>query len=77
MKIKVNNRTVFLFPTALIANFFTAGIIRRKLKKDGIKLNRKQTILFIRDIKRYKKFNSDWNLVEVDCENGDKIFVKI
>ena len=77
MKITINTRTVFLFPTGLIANRFTAGIIRRKLKKEGVRLTRKQTSIFIKEIRRYKKNYADWNLVEVDCKNGDKIRVKI
>ena len=77
MKITINTRTVFLFPTGLIANRFTAGIIRRKLKKEGVRLTRKQTSIFIKEIRRHKKNHADWNLVEVDCKNGDKIRVKI
>ena len=77
MKITINTRTVFLFPTGLIANRFTAGIVRRKLKKEGIRLTRKQTSLLIKEITRYKKNHTDWNLVEVDNKNGDTVKVKI
>ncbi len=77
MKITINTRTVFLLPTGLIANRFTAGIIRRKLKKEGVRLTRKQTSLFIKVIRRYKKNHPDWNLVEVNGKNGDAVKVKI
>ena len=77
MRISVNNRTMFLFPTGLIANRFTAGIVCRKLKKEGIQLTRKQILLFFKEIKRYKKSHADWNLVEVDSKDGDRVTVKI
>ena len=77
MKITINTRTVFLFPTGLVLNRLTAGIIRRKLKKEGIRLTKKQTLLFIKTIRRYKKSHTDWNLVEVESKNGDTITVRI
>ena len=58
-------------------NRFTLGIIRRKLKKEGIRLTRNQTLLFIKAIRRYKKSHADWNLVEVDSKNGDTVTVRI
>ena len=77
MTIEKNARTLFLFPTCLIVNRLTAGLIRRKLKKDGINLTRRQTRLFIKEIKRYKKNHADWVLVEIKTENGDLVTVKI
>ncbi len=77
MKITINTRTVFIFPTRLIINRFTSGIIRRKLKKEGIRLTRKQASLFIKEIRRYKKNHTDWNLVEVYNKDGDTVKVKI
>ncbi len=77
MKITINTRTVFLFPTGLIANRFTAGMIRRKLKKAGVSLTRKQTSLFIKEIRQYKKKYADRNLAEVDSKNGDTVKVKL
>lgn len=77
MKITVNARTVFAFPTILLVNRMAVGIIRRRLKKEGIVLNRKQTLLFIRKIKQYKKNHSEWNLIEVEAKNGDLIKVRI
>ena len=77
MKITVNTRTVFRFPTGLIANGLTAGIIRRKLKKEGITLTRKQTTQLVKGLKQYKKTHPHWNLVEVDFHNGDTVKVKL
>ena len=77
MRITVNDRTVFRFPTCLIINTLTAGIIRRKLKKYKLILTRKQTMRFIKELKRYKKSHSDWYLVEASEKNGDTVRVKI
>jgi hypothetical protein len=77
MKISVNSKTVFRFPTSLVVNRFTAVIIRSKLKKEGIKLTRKQTALFIKELKRYKKYAPDWSLVEVEEHSGRKITIRI
>ena len=71
MKIKENERTVFVFPTRLIANRFTSGIVRKALKKRGVALTRRQTRLFIKELKRYKKTHTEWKLVEVYEKSGN------
>ena len=65
------------FPTGLILNRFTAGIVRRKLKKEGIHLTRKQTVLFIKELKKYKKTHRDWNLVEISENDTNSVIIKI
>ena len=77
MRITVNNRNVFIFPTGLVINRVTSGFIRKKLKKEGLQLTRKQTLLFIKAIKYYKRNYSDWNLVEIENADGDTVKVKI
>ena len=77
MRIKKNNHTVFLFPTQLILNNFTAGIIQRKLKKGGINVTKKQILPIIKEIKRYKKRNSNWIFAQINEKNGNTITWKI
>jgi hypothetical protein len=77
MKVIKNTRTVFAFPTGFIVNRFTAGILRRRLKKEGIKLKRKQVLLIIKEIKRYKKSHSGWNVIEVDNKSKDTVKIRI
>lgn len=77
MKITVNTRTVFRFPTCLTLNRLTAWIIRRKLKKEGIQLTGKQTARMLKELKRYKKNHADWNLVEVNSKNGNTVKVRL
>ena len=80
MKISIKSdklKMVLRFPTGLVINRFTAGIVCRKLKKEGIHLTRKQTVLFIKELKRYKKKHRDWNLVEVEENGTNSVIIKI
>jgi hypothetical protein len=80
MKISINSgntKLVFRFPTGLVFNRLTAGIVCRKLKKEGFHLTRKQTVLFIKELKRYKKTHRDWNLVEASENDTNSIVIKI
>ena len=77
MKITINNRTVFLFPTGLAANRLTVGFFQRRLKKEGIHLPRKQVLLCLKECKRYKKEHPEWNLIEVRSKAGDTVNIKL
>lgn len=80
MKISIKSDDLKLtlrLPTGLILNRLTAGIVCRKLKKEGIHLTRKQTVLFIKELKKYKKKHHDWNLVEVSENDTNSIVIKI
>ena len=80
MKISIKSDDLKLtlrLPTGLILNRLTAGIVCRKLKKEGIHLTRKQTVLFIKKLKKYKKKHRDWNLVEVSENDTNSIVIKI
>lgn len=80
MKISINwDNTKFTlhFPTALVLNRLTAGIVRKQLKKEGFHLTRKQTVLLIKELKRYKKTHRDWNLVEVTESGTNSVIIKI
>jgi replication-associated recombination protein RarA len=80
MKISIkwdDTKLTLRFPTSLVLNRLTAGIVRKQLKKEGIHLTRKQTVLFIKELKRYKKTHRDWNLVEVEGSDEDSVIVKI
>lgn len=65
------------FPTDLVLNRCTAGIVRKQLKKEGINLTRKQTVLLIKELKKYKKTHRDWNLVEVTEGGKNSVIIKI
>ena len=80
MKIAIKwdeTKLTLLFPTGLILNRLTAGFVRKQLKKEGVNLTRKQTVLFIKELKRYKKTHRDWNLVEVEENGKNSVIIKI
>ena len=80
MKISINwdnTKLALHFPTALVLNRLTADIVRKSLKKQGVRLTRKQTVLFIKELKRYKKSHRDWNLVEVTEGGKNSVIIKI
>ena len=77
MKITVNARTAFALPTGLVVNRLMAGTIRKRLKKEGIVLSKKQTVRLIKEFRRYKKKHADWNLVEVNAADGDTVTIRL
>ena len=80
MKISIKSdksKMVLRFPTGLVINRLTAGIIRKSLKNKGIHLSREQTVLFIKELKKYKKTHRDWNLVEITENDKNSIIIKV
>jgi hypothetical protein len=77
MRVKINGRTYFRFPTGLILNRFTVGILRGKIEEEGVKINGKQALLIIKAVKRYKRKHGDWVIVEVESKDGDSVVVKV
>ena len=80
MKISINwdnTKFTLCLPTSLALNRCTAGMVRRELEKEGIHLTRKQTVLLIKELKRYKKTHRDWNLVEVTESGTNSVIIKI
>ena len=73
MKVTINTRTVFVFPTFLAINRFTVGFVHRKLKKEGLTLTKKQILLLAKEFKQYKKSHPDWSLVEIEEKGGDTV----
>jgi hypothetical protein len=80
MKIAIkrdDTKLTLLFPTGLILNRLTAGFVRKQLKKEGVHLTRKQTVLFIKELKKYRRQHRDWNLVEVEENGKNSVIIKI
>lgn len=77
MKVRVNDKTVFMFPTRLAINRLTAGFIRRKLRKKGIKLTRKQTVKMLKAFRKYRRKHPEWNLVEANEAGNAHLVVRI
>lgn len=77
MKVRVNDKTVFMFPTRLAINRLTAGFIRRKLRKEGVKLSRKQTVKMLKAFRKYRRKHPEWNLVEANEAGNAHLVVRI
>ena len=76
MKIIVNSRTIFRFPTALVLNRLTLGFIRRQLRKNGVNLTKKQILALIKELKLYRKKYKNWNLIEA-IDDGESLIINI
>lgn len=76
MKIVLDNKTVFLFPTRLVINRFFAGIIRGKLRKEGVRLTHRQTVAMIKAFVKYRKETPHWNLIEATQKDGRQIIIR-
>ena len=77
MKVTVNHKTVFWFPTCLAINRLTAGFIRKRLRKQGIELTRKQTVKMLKAFRKYRRNHSEWNLVDAREAGGDHVIVRL
>ena len=64
------------FPTALLCNRFSAFLVRRSLKKEGITLTKNQTAGFLKALKQYRKTHPDWTLVEVTHADGRQVLIR-
>ena len=77
MKIVRNSKVIFSCPTALLANVATIALIRTILKRAGLPISIKQTIMLMREMRKYKKSHPDWNLAEIEQKNGDIITIDV
>ena len=64
------------FPTALLCNRFSAFLVRRSLKAQGLMLTKKQTASFLKALKNYRKTHPDWTLVEVIHADGRQVLIR-
>lgn len=76
MKITVNTRTIY-FPTFLVVNRVTVGMICRWLKKQGILLTKKEFLFLSKELRLFQKQRGDWNLVEIQSQDKTKIQIKL
>lgn len=57
----------------LIFNTISALFLPDILQKNGITITREQLLLFGKEIRDYKKRNSEWALLEVKSKDGDEV----
>ena len=76
MKITVNTHTIY-FPTFLVVNRVTVGMICRWLKKQGILLTKKDFLLLLKKLRLFQRQHGDWNLVEIQSQDQTKIQIRL
>lgn len=64
-------------PTGLLLNRLTAGIVARKLRKQGMQISGKSVYAFAKAVRTYRKEHPQWQLVEVQSANGEQIQVNL
>jgi len=57
----------------LIFNTISTLFLPDILQKNGITITREQLLLFGKEIRDYKKRNSEWALLEVKSKDGDEV----
>jgi len=68
----------FYFPTILVFNAVTATILPFLVKKNlKIKITRKQALIMIKAINRYRKSHPQWKIVEANLLNGNHIEITL
>ncbi len=81
MKIVVrasNGPNIFLpIPSGLVFNRFTAGVLIKTMKQNGLNLDKKQALAIIKAVNAYRRKHRDWVLVEVDSADGDYVKIKL
>ena len=83
MRIKITSNgktTSLLFPTSLILNPISFSFTRGDIKIDNVGisgLKAKDVSKILKVIKRYKKENPEWNLVEIESADGDGVIIKL
>lgn len=65
------------FPTNLVLNGVTAGIVSRLCGKKGVNIPTRYMRELIKAAREYKKNHPEWTLVEVSERNGDKVEIRL
>lgn len=80
MRIRVkdeNTNLRLLLPTGLFLNRVTAVLAPGLLKKQGVTIERKQAVAFVKALNRYRRSHKDWVLVEVHSKDGAHVKIKL
>ena len=67
-----------VLPTGMVLNRLTAAVICRTLRKHSdLRITSRQAMVLIKEVKRCKRRNPGWNLVEVKSSDGDDVLVRL
>lgn len=81
MKIKICNDDVrainIYIPNWLITNRIVCFYITKVIKKYKVEINTKDLVKVMKVIKRIKKTNKEWNILEAETSNNERVIIKI
>lgn len=80
MRIIVKDQDVHLnlpIPTRLVVNGLTAGVLCRVLEKHGTHVTRKQLMVFVKELHRFRRRHPKWTLVEVQGHDGEYVKIQL
>lgn len=64
-------------PTRLVFNGLTAGLLCRGLEKHGTHMTRKQLMVFVKELRRFRRRHPRWTLVEVEGHEGEQVKITL
>lgn len=64
-------------PTGLVFNGLTAGLLCRGLEKHGTHVTRKQLMVFVKELRRFRRRHPKWTLVEVEGHEGEQVKITL
>lgn len=80
MRIIVRDKDTHLnlpIPTRLVVNGLTAGVLCRVLEKQGVSVTRKQLMVFVNELHRFRRRHPKWTLVEVEGHEGEQVKIQL
>lgn len=81
MKIKICNDDVrainIYIPNWLITNRIVCFYITKVIKKYKVEINTKDLVKVMKVIKRIKKTNKEWNILEAETSENERVIIKI
>ena len=64
-------------PTRLVFNGLTAGLLCLGLEKHGTHMTRKQLMVFVKELRRFRHRHPRWTLVEVEGHEGEQVKITL
>ena len=80
MRIIVRDKDTHLnlpIPTRLVFNGLTAGLLCWGLEKHGTHVSRKQLMVFVKELRRFRRRHPRWTLVEVEGHEGEQVKITL
>lgn len=81
MKIKICNDDVrainIYIPNWLITNRIVCFYITKVIKKYKVEIKTKDLVKVMKVIKSIKKTNKEWNILEAETSNNERVIIKI